>query len=123
MLWRHRFIPDHWGWEVPAGRIEPGESVAQAAAREVLEETGWRPGPLRRLTAYDPTSGISDHRFHLMAAESATYVGEPTDPSEAERVEWLALDDVRRMVAAGEVNDGLSLTALLWALVHGELDD
>lgn len=121
LLWRHRFITDHWGWEVPAGRIEPGESVEEAAAREVLEETGWRPGPLRPLTAYDPTPGISDHRFHVMAADSATYVGEPSDPSESERVEWVPLDEVRRMVAAGEVSDGFALTALLWAFHQGVL--
>ena len=36
MLWRHRFITDTRGWEVPAGRREPGESSEQAAAREVL---------------------------------------------------------------------------------------
>ncbi len=121
MLWRHRFIPDRWGWEVPAGRVEPGEEVEAAAAREVLEETGWRPGPLRRLTSYHPTPGISDHRFHVLAAGSATHVGDPSDPSESDRVEWVPVADVRRLVASGEVPDGLALTALLWALVHGEL--
>src|ERR1035437_8223803 len=42
LLWRHRVITDSWGWEIPAGRIDPGESPAEAAARETLEETGWR---------------------------------------------------------------------------------
>jgi 8-oxo-dGTP pyrophosphatase MutT (NUDIX family) len=121
LLWRHRFITDHWGWETPAGRVEPGEGLEEAAAREVLEETGWRPGPLRLLASYDPTPGISDHRFHVFVADSATHVGEPSDPSESERVEWVPVDEVRRLVAAGEVPDGLALTSLLWALVHGEL--
>src|SRR4051812_20379810 len=49
LLYRHRFITDRWGCEVPAGGIEPGETPEQAAAREALEETGWRPGPLRPL--------------------------------------------------------------------------
>jgi len=44
LLWRHRFITVTWGWEIPVGRAEPGGSPAQAAAREVEEETGWRPG-------------------------------------------------------------------------------
>lgn len=121
MLWRHRFIPDHWGWEVPAGRVEPGESLDEAAAREVLEETGWRPGALRHLVSYDPTPGISDHRFHVLAADGAAYVGEPTDPSESERVEWVPVADLRRLVADGGVPDGLALTALLWAMAYGDL--
>lgn len=44
LLWRHRFITDSWGWEIPAGGVDADESPTTAAAREVLEETGWRPG-------------------------------------------------------------------------------
>jgi 8-oxo-dGTP pyrophosphatase MutT (NUDIX family) len=116
MLWRHRFITDTWGWEIPAGRIDPGETPEQAAARETLEETGWRPGPLRELCAYAPSNGSSDQVFHLFTASSAARVGEPTDPGESERIEWVPVDTVRRLIAGGEVYDGLSLTALLWTL-------
>ena len=118
LLWRHRFITRSWGWEVPAGRVEEGEELAEAAAREVLEETGWRPGPLRPLTGYHPTNGLSDARFELFAADGATHEGEPTDPSEAERVEWVPVPRVRELVRQGAVRDGLSLTALLWWLLH-----
>ena len=44
LLYRHRFITDTWGWEIPAGRAEEGESLEEAARRECLEETGWEPG-------------------------------------------------------------------------------
>ncbi|MDQ2727938.1 MAG: NUDIX hydrolase [Actinomycetota bacterium] len=67
-LGRHRFITDGWGWEIPAGRVEAGESIPVGAAREVEEETAWRPGPLRPLTAYHPSNGLSDQTFHLFAA-------------------------------------------------------
>jgi 8-oxo-dGTP pyrophosphatase MutT (NUDIX family) len=40
LLWRHRFITDTWGWEIPLGRAEPGEGPAEAAGREAEEETG-----------------------------------------------------------------------------------
>jgi 8-oxo-dGTP pyrophosphatase MutT (NUDIX family) len=116
MLWRHRFITDTWGWEVPAGHVERGESPEAAGTREVLEETGWRPGPLRHLVTYNPMNGLADKRFHLFAADGATHVGEPTEVNEAERVEWVTLDELRRLAGAGEVRDGLSLTAVLYAL-------
>ncbi len=118
LLWRHRFITRTWGWEIPAGRVEPGETLEQAAGREVLEETGWEAGPLTRLFGYHPTNGLSDQRFELFAAAGASYVGEPSDPSESDRIEWLPVEQVRRLVRGGEIGDGLSLTALLWWLQH-----
>ena len=121
LLWRHRFITDTWGWEVPAGRIDPGEDAAQAAARETLEETGWRPGSLHHLIGYQPTNGLSDQRFDLFLADGATQVGDPSDPGEAERVEWVPIDQVRRIVRDGDMIDGLSLTAVLYALAFCDL--
>lgn len=116
LLWRHRFITDTWGWEVPAGMVDAGESPAEAAVREVIEETGWRPGPLTPLTTYHPINGLCDERFHLFLADGATQLGEPTDSSEAARVEWVPVPELRRIVTAGEMRDGLSLTAVLYAL-------
>jgi 8-oxo-dGTP pyrophosphatase MutT (NUDIX family) len=116
LLWRHRFITDTWGWEIPAGRIEAGETPEQAAERETLEETGWRAGPLTPIGSYAPSNGSSDQIFHVFAADGATHVGEPTDVSESERIAWVPIDEVRRLIADGGITDGLSLTALLWAL-------
>jgi 8-oxo-dGTP pyrophosphatase MutT (NUDIX family) len=117
LLWRHRFITDTWGWEIPAGRAEAAESPRKAAEREVLEETGWRPGPMRELATYHPNNGMSDMTFHLFIAEGAVHVGAPTDPSESERIEWIPVPVVRDLVRSGEVRDGLSLTALSMALL------
>lgn len=114
LLWRHRFTTDTWGWEVPAGRIDEGETPAATAEREALEETGWRPGPLRHLTTYFPHNGTSDATFHLFVADGATHVGPPSDPSESERIEWVPVARLRDEIRAGRVGDGLSLTALLW---------
>ena len=103
-------------WEFPGGKCEPGESPEQAAARETLEETGWQPGPLTLMTSYHPSNGATDQTFHLFKADGATYVGDPHDPYEAERVEWVPVEDVRQLVRKKQVQDGLSLTALLWFL-------
>lgn len=121
LLWRHRFITDAWGWEIPAGRIDVGESPMEAAARETLEESGWQPGGLTPLVTYHPSNGISDQRHHLFLAHGATHVGEPADPSESERIEWVPVDRLREIVAAGEMPDGLSLVAVLYALAVGHI--
>jgi 8-oxo-dGTP pyrophosphatase MutT (NUDIX family) len=118
LLWRHRFITDSWGWEVPAGHIDPGESPEQAAHRETIEETGWEPGPLRPLIDYFPTNGLTDQVFHCFIADGARQVGEPSDPTESERIEWVDLTEVRRIVRDRRMLDGLSLTAVLFALAH-----
>ena len=121
LLWRHRFITDTWGWEVPAGRIEIGETPEQAARRETLEETGWRPGALTKLGAYAPSNGSSDQMFHLFVAAGAEHVGEPSDIGESERIAWVPVDEVRRLIGSGELTDGLSITALLWALAFSAI--
>ena len=122
LLWRHRFITDTWGWEIPAGKIEDGESPVEGAAREALEETGWEPGPLQPVTSFHPSNGMSDQTFHIFHADRATHIGEPTDPSEATRVEWVSVARVREFVATNEISDGLSLCGLAVALARGLLD-
>ncbi len=116
LLWRHRFITDTWGWEVPAGRVDRGETPAEAAAREVLEETGWRPGPLRPALRFHPSNGLMDQVFHIFHAAGAVHVGEPADAFESERVEWVAVSDLREIARSGQMRDGLSLTAVLHRL-------
>lgn len=117
LLWRHRFITDRWGWEIPAGRVEPGETPAAAAARETEEETGWRVRDVRDVMTYHPIGGSGDHTFHVTTGIAVARVGEP-DPHEAERVAWFAVDEVAELVQTGQSGEGLTLVALL-ALLSG----
>jgi 8-oxo-dGDP phosphatase len=116
MLWRHRFITDRWGWELPCGWVNPSEDPAEATRREVLEETGWEPGPLKLLCSYGADVGISDARFHLYQADGATWQGPPADNTEATRIAWIPLNEIRELLDRGQVDEGASITALLYLL-------
>jgi 8-oxo-dGTP pyrophosphatase MutT (NUDIX family) len=116
LIWRHRFITDSWGWEIPMGRIDPGEEPMDTAAREAEEETGWRPGPLRPLVYTQPTSGISDSQHHVFLADEATYIGPPTEAWESERIEWVPLAEIRRMIDKRDIVGGTTIAALLYLL-------
>ena len=116
LLWRHRYITDSWGWEVPAGWVEPGEDPVDAACREVLEETGWRPGQVEPMTTYFAVNGIGDMRFTLCLARTAAQLGEPQDVSESSRVDWLPIADLPRLITDKQLTDGPTLMALSWYL-------
>jgi 8-oxo-dGTP pyrophosphatase MutT (NUDIX family) len=116
MMWRHRFIDESWGWEVPVGIVEDDEDALQAAAREVEEETGWRPGPLRPVLGFQPAIGIADTPHELFLAEGAHHVGDPTDTTEADSVAWIPVRDLLGMVDGGSIRDGASLVAVLHLL-------
>ena len=120
LIHRHRFITDSTGWEIPAGRVEAGEDPMEAARRETLEETGWRPGPLSLLFSYFPAVGLIDQRFNIFLAEGAQHAGEPSDASESDRVAWIAVSELPGLIRRGEIRDGYSLTALLWLLQLGQ---
>lgn len=113
LLWRHRFITDSWGWELAAGVVEDGEDIAAAAAREMEEETGWRPGPLTHLMSVEPSNGLTDARHHIYWSDEATYTGPPEDGFESDRREWVPLKLVPDMVARGEVPAANMAAALL----------
>ena len=118
LLWRHRFITDTWGWEIPVGKIDPGEDPALAAARAPEDETGWRPGSLTPLLRVEPTPGISDCVHHIYLADGAERIGPPEDDFESDHVSWLPLADIPTLISQGEISTGTTLAALLYALTR-----
>jgi 8-oxo-dGTP pyrophosphatase MutT (NUDIX family) len=113
LIWRHRFITGRWGWEIPMGMIDEGESPQAAAARELEEETGWCPGPMRPLLYAQPTAGIMDAAHHVFAADQAAHIGTPADAFESSRVEWVPLADVPALIAKQEIVSSTAMAALL----------
>ncbi len=79
----------------------------------MLEETGWRPGPLQHLITVEPSNGLSDAQHHAYWAQGAEYVGEPEDYFESEKREWISLARIPDMVAAGEIRSANAVAALL----------
>jgi 8-oxo-dGTP pyrophosphatase MutT (NUDIX family) len=113
MLYRHRFIPDTWGWELPSGVVDPGEALEPAAAREALEETGWRPGPLKHLLTLEPSAGFSDAVHHAYLADGAQYDGDPEDDFESDQIAWIPLAEVPAMISRGEIRAANTIAVLL----------
>jgi 8-oxo-dGTP pyrophosphatase MutT (NUDIX family) len=116
LLWRHRFITDTWGWEIPLGKLEPGEDPSQGAARETEEETGWRPSHLTLLLRVQPTPGISDSVHHVYRADAAELTGPPQDHFESDQVSWVPLAEIPDLISRGEISSGTTIAALLYAL-------
>jgi len=121
LIHRHRFITDTWGWEIPAGGVDPGESIDDAAIREATEETGWAPASVRPLCSFCPANGVLDQTFHIFVSDDAVHRGAPTDTNEADRIEWVATDVVHELLHTGQIVDGLSFAAISYAFAIGEL--
>jgi 8-oxo-dGTP pyrophosphatase MutT (NUDIX family) len=115
LVWRHRFITDSWGWETPGGIVDDGESGEQAAIRETVEETGWRPQDLQLLAAFQPMPGLVDTPHEVYLSRHAVKVAEPSDATEAGVVDWIPMSEVPALMERGEIAGSGSLVGLLCA--------
>lgn len=115
MAWRHRFVPDVWNWELPGGLIDEGEEPAATAAREVVEETGYRTRSLKHLVTFEPMIGMARNPHHVFVARGAERIGDPTEVNEG-RFQWVPLAEVPALIADGKVVNSGSLVGLLHVL-------
>ena len=99
--------------ELPAGRIEPGESLIPAARRELIEETGYRARRWSKLVRYYASPGFLSEAMHILLAEDLT-LGEAA-PEDDEKIElhMTPLSEALRMIHAGRIEDGKTLIGLL----------
>jgi len=108
--------------EFPGGMVDPGETPAQAAVRELREETGFVAARWTSLGSCYPNPALQENRLHTFVAHDCRRAAEPQlDPGEDVRVELVAAASLRASVAAGEITHGLVLASLFQAAVRGVL--
>lgn len=112
LLRQYRYAPARYLWEVPAGRIGPGETAREAARRECEEEAGWRPRRLEGGDLYYPLAGISSHRAFTFVGRRLVRGRTDHERTEAIEVHAFAPRVVRRMIRIGEIREGFSIAAL-----------
>jgi len=104
--------------EVPAGKIDPGETPRVCAARELEEESGYRAGRLEDLGWIWTTPGFTDEKIHLFAAFDLTEFDQRPEDDEVIEVVPTPLARALELVWSGAINDAKSALALLHAARH-----
>jgi len=120
MVRQYRYALQKEFLEFPAGKLEQNEDPQQAAARELEEETGYRPQRLVSLGHFVPTCGYSSEVIHLYLAEDLVYVGQHLDSTEFLAVERVKITKLRQMVNSGEITDGKTLALLFKVEIYQE---
>lgn len=114
MIRQYRHATRQYLWELVAGRKEPAETPKQGAARELLEETGYRAKRFKVFLDVFPTPGFLEERMYLLMAEGLT-AGE-AQPEEDEKIEVRAyrVNELKQMIKSGQLRDAKSIAGILY---------
>jgi ADP-ribose pyrophosphatase len=105
-------------WELPAGRLDPGETALQAAKRELREETGYQAKKWVKLISYWASPGYVAEKMNVFLARDLT-AGEQ-EPMEDERIvtKWFTRKEIADLIRTGKMEDGKTLVGYFMWLEH-----
>jgi ADP-ribose diphosphatase len=116
LLKQYRHALRKYIWEIPAGTIDPQESVINCAKRELIEETGYSAEQWQKLGEMTPVPGYSDERIHIYLATDLQPAEQNLDRDEIINVHEIEISEAMEMVKAGKIQDAKSITGLFLAL-------
>jgi ADP-ribose pyrophosphatase len=114
LIRQFRHAADAVIWEVPAGRLDPGETPATCAQRELEEEVGMTADVLSRLTTIFTTPGFTDERIHIFLAQGLKPGKQRRDADEFMEVQTRKWSEVMSLIRSGEIKDAKTLVALMY---------
>ena len=114
LLRQYRYAAGGYLYEIPAGRLDPGESPAACAARELKEETGCIAKRIEPLITMVTTPGFTDERIHLFMATDLTHGEAAREADEFADVIVMRLSEALELIQRGEIVDGKTALGLLY---------
>jgi ADP-ribose pyrophosphatase len=115
LIRQFRHAAGGWLYEVPAGKLDPGETPEACARRELEEEAGQRAGRLESFGPIWTTPGFTDEQIHLFAGFDLTPVEQRLDDDEVIELVPMPLDEAVAWVFEGRLPDAKSALAILHA--------